>query len=229
MTLHELHERLLAWATAEPRQAELLAARRSYFDRFGEPHEEERTFETRMNGMLDYYLYDHRPAGGPRTNLELFLGEESGRLAAEDTARFAALAGNIHGLFEVRKIVPHQSLRLRDVFTSEDRDITERRQLAGLAKGDLLEARLLPYDGQLFFSGAFLFHPREVRKIVLAEVKKRKKEARGGPLDVKGFLAQISRMAHKLERYRNVRVESLYDFARPAMAATPVPTRGEPG
>ncbi|HEX9290814.1 MAG TPA: hypothetical protein VF904_14940, partial [Anaeromyxobacteraceae bacterium] len=63
MMLSELHEKLLSWATAEPRKEELLAARRDWFDRHGEPHEEDKSFETRMNGMLDYYLYDFHPPG----------------------------------------------------------------------------------------------------------------------------------------------------------------------
>jgi hypothetical protein len=223
MTLPELHEKLLAWATAEARQGELLLARRAHFDRFGEPHEEERSFEPRMNGMLDYYLYDHRPGGGPDTTLELFLRDVASQYPSGDLTQFRALAKNRHGLFEVRKIRTGEWLRLRDVFSGEDLEVTERRQLAGLEKRDLLEARLLPYDGRLFFSGAFLFHPREVRKTLLGEVKKRKKQARGQPPDVRAFLAQISRMAQKLERYRNVKVESLYDFTAPA--ATPPPIR----
>jgi hypothetical protein len=97
--------------------------------------------------------------------------------------------------------------------------------MVGLAKGDLLEARLLPIEGKLFFSGAFLYHPQEVRKLVLNEVKRLRKVAGKGNLpDVESFIATLSRMAFKLERYRNVKVESLYDFrpeARPA--ATPVP------
>ncbi len=112
---------------------------------------------------------------------------------------------------------------LRDVFTGKDHDVTERRQLVGLEKGDVLEARLLPFEGSLFFSGAFLYHPREVRRRILAEVKRRKKAAgRGGALDVPGLLALLSRMAFKLERYRNVRLESIYDFTPEAVRlATP--------
>ena len=120
-------------------------------------------------------------------------------------------------------------MRLRDVFSDAVYDVTERRQMLGLEKGDLLEARLLPYEGRLFFSGAFLYHPQEVRKLILSEVKLMKKEAaKGKPLDVAAFIATLSRMAFKLERYRNVKVESLYDFrpeARPA--ATPVPRTGK--
>jgi len=123
------------------------------------------------------------------------------------------LAQNVHALFEVRRIKDGK-VRLRDVFTGKDHDVTERRQLVGLEKGDLLEARLLPYAGSLLFSGAFLYHPREARRAILGEVKRRKKAAgRGGSPDVAGLLALLSRMAFKLERYRNVRLESIYDFS----------------
>ncbi len=226
MTLTELHERLLSWATAEPRKAELLAARREHFGRYGEPHEEDRTFEARQNGMLDYYLFDWRPDGGPST-LERFLEVQAPNLSPEETAAYRDLAGNAHGLFEVRKI-KGGVVRLRDVLAGGDYDVTERRQVAGLDKGDLLEARLLPYDGKLVFSGAFLYHPLGARKTILAEVKRLRKAAAKGkadPPDVPAFLAVLSRMAFKVERYRNVRLESIYDFTSEALAMTPRPVR----
>ncbi|HEY6098184.1 MAG TPA: hypothetical protein VIW03_02060, partial [Anaeromyxobacter sp.] len=108
----------------------------------------------------------------------------------------------------------------------KDHDVTERRQVAGLEKGDLLEARLLPFEGALFFSGAFLYHPREARKPILAEVKRlRKASGKGAPPDVRAFLATLSQMAIKLERYRNVRLESIYDFSGIAPTMTPRPGR----
>jgi len=213
MTLQQLHERLLSWATAEPRKEVLLAAKREHFERYGEPHEEDRSYEARLNGMLDHYLYDFRPAGSPGTTLAGFLEAERVALSAEEQAAYRDLAAGVHGLFEVRRIRDSQ-VRLRDVFTGKDHDVTERRNVAGLDRGDLLEARLLPFQGELFFSGAFLHQPREARKAILAEVKRLRKEAgRGGQPDVEAFLAQLSRMALKLERYRNVRLESIYDFA----------------
>jgi hypothetical protein len=223
MTLQELHERLLSWATADARKDELLRAKRAHFERYGEPHEEDRSYEVRLNGMLDHYLYDHRPAGGTGTTLERFIEAEGASLSPEDLAGFRDLTSNVHGLFEVRKIREGE-VRLRDPFSGKDHDVTERRQVAGLEKGDLLEARLLPHGGALFFSGAFLYHPREARKAILAEVKKLKKAAgKEGEPDVKAFLGLLSRMALKLERYRNVRLESIYDFSPEARTMTPRP------
>lgn len=224
MTLQEMHERLVAWASGEARKDWLLAARQAYFERFGEPHDEDKSFESRMNGLLDWVLYDFRPNGAD-TTLELFLKDPSQGLTTDELSAIRELSRNLHGLFEVRRIRPGE-IRLRDVFTGKDHDVTERRTMAGLAKGDLLEARLLPHEKGLYFSGAFLYHPQEVRKTILAEVKRLRKQAKkGGALDVKGFLAALSRMAFKLERYRNVKIESIYDFAGANAALTPRPAR----
>ena len=214
MTLGEMQERLIAWASAEERNESLLRARSAWLERFGEPHEEDRSYETRMNALLDFYLYDFRP-GGVDTTLETFLRMGGGGLTTDSLARFRELGQNVHSLFEVRRIRPG-SVRLRDLFTGRDLEVVERRALVGLAKGDLLEARLLPHDGKLHFSGAFLYHPAEARKAILAEVKRLRKQAgRRGTPDVKAFLARLSRMAFKLERYRNVKVGSIYDFSNP--------------
>ena len=226
MIVPEFHERLLSWATAEPRKEELLAARRVHFEAYGEPHEEDRSFEPRVNGMLDFYLYDWRPTAGAPTVLERFLEAQAAMLSPEEIAAYSDLARSVHGLFEVRKL--HEGgVRLRDVFTDVDHDVTERRQLAGLGKGDLLEARLLPHGDALHFSGGFIYHPPEARKTIMAEVKRLRKQAgKGGTPDVPPFLAQLSRMAFKLERYRNVRLESIYDFSPEARTMTPRPGHG---
>ena len=221
MNLKDLHDKLLAWATAETRKDEVLVARRTHFERYGEPHEEDKSFETRMNGMLDFYLYDFRAPGSSETTIERFMREEGPQLTTEELALYRVLGKNIHGLFEVRRVRPGEDVRLRDVFSGGEYDVTERRQIVGLGKSDLIEARLLPFEGRLFFSGAFLYHPQEVRKAILAEVKRLRKEAakQSRDPDVDAFVALLSRMAFKLERYRNVKVESLYDFKNAAKVA----------
>jgi hypothetical protein len=225
MTLQLLHERLLSWATAEPRKDDLLAAKREHFARHGEPHEEDRSYEVRLNAMLDHYLYDFRPQGGTATTVERFMEAEGPSLGPGELAAYRDLAMTVHALFEVRRIREGE-VRVRDVFTGKDHDVTERRQVAGLEKGDLLEARLMPFGGALVFSGAFLYHPREARKTILAEVKRLKKESGAGEApDVGAFLGTLARMALKLERYRNVRLESIYDFSSEARTMTPRPAR----
>ncbi len=65
------------------------------------------------------------------------------------------------------------------------------------------------------------------RARILAEVKRLKKAAgKNGRPDVEGLLAALSRMAFKLERYRNVRLEAIYDFSVEQRAMTPRPPPG---
>lgn len=228
MTLQQLHDRLLSWATDEPRKEGLLAARHEHFAAYGEPHEEDRSYEARLNGMLDFYLYDYRPVGGEGTTLERFLAAEGAAIDAGDLTAYRELVGNRHALFEVRKI-KEGAVRLRDMFSGTDHEVTERRQLLGLEKGDVLEARLLPFQGSLYFSGAFIYHPREARRAILGEVKRRRKAAgKGGTPKVSELLALLSRMAFKQERYRNVRLESIYDFSPEAIRLT-LPRPARPG
>lgn len=213
MTFQQVHERVLSWATEGTRGENLLAAKAAHFAARGEPHEEDRSYEVRVNAMLDFYLFDWRSPADPRSTLERFVAERGPLLPPEELDATRALGAHVHGLFEVRRI-KDGAVRVRDLFTGKDHDVTERRSVAGLEKGDLLEARLLPYGGALLFSGAFMYHPREARDAILAEVKRLRKAAgKGGSPDVKGFLDLLARMAMKMERYRNVRLESIYDFS----------------
>jgi hypothetical protein len=226
MSVVELHERLLSWASADLQDPLLLAARRRHFERYGEPHEEDQSYERRMNGMLEYYLYDDRPSPGAPTALERFLAEQSAALDPEQVAAFRAMGACRHGLFEVTSLAAG-TVGVKDVFTGQAFQVTERRQVAGLAKGDLFEARLVPYGGELWFTAGFLYHPAEARDRILAEVKRAKRAAgKSGRPDVTGFLAALSRMAFKLERYRNVRLESIYDFSGDGRASRPAGSLG---
>ena len=214
MTLSELHDRLLAWAGAEERQPWLLEARRAWFAAVGEPHEEDKSFEHRMNGLLDHYLYDYRP-DGEHTTLDLFLRDGAGSFTTDERAQMRDLGRSRRALFEVRRIRPG-IVELQEVFGEGRHEVEERRAVVALAKGDIFEARLLPHEGKLHFSASFVYHPREVRRAILKEARRRVESAPPGQgADAAEFLALLSRMALRLERYRNVRVESIYDFDAP--------------
>lgn len=214
MTLTELHDRLLAWASAEERQPWLLEARRSWFARVGEPHEEDKSYENRMNGLLEHYLYDHRPDGENRI-IELFLRDGAADLTTDERAEVRELGRSRRALFEVLRIRPGL-MELGEVLGGARHEVVERRAVVALAKGDIFEARLLPHQGKLHFSSSSVHHPREVRRAILKEARRLSEAAlRGQEPDLDEFLARLSRMALRLERYRNVRVESIYDFDAP--------------
>ncbi len=203
-------ERLIAWSSTPDRQPELLRAKAEYFARAGEVFEDDRSFDTRMGAFLEFYVLDRKLEGTGTTPAEAFLAAGGESFSPEERSAFENLTRTVHGVFEVRKLTTKTGLRIRELVRGEEYDVFERRGVVGLAKGDLFDARLVPVDDKLLFSGVFFYHPREVRKAIQKELKRRKK---AGELPAPGdFAHELAKMALKLERYRNVAVENIYRF-----------------
>lgn len=203
-------EKLIAWSSADERKEELLRAKAEYFAAAGEIFEDDRSFDTRMGIFLEYFLFDRKLGGTDTTPAEAYLAALGPEVPAEEREAFANFTRTVHGVFEVRKLVTKTGLKVRELVTGEEYEVFERRGLVGLQKGDLLEARLIPHGDHLLFSGYFVYHPREVQKLVVKELKRRKK---AGALPTPGaFAHELAKMALKLERYRNVAVENIYRF-----------------
>ncbi len=202
-------DELTAWASSDERKGELLEAKAEYFELTGEVFEDDKQFEMRMASFLEYYLFDRKSPQTARTPAETFYEEAIRAGPPERAAAFRAFTETVHGLFEVRKL-GKGLVRIRELFSGKDHDVTERRQLAGLEKGDILEARLIPFDGLLLFSSAFCCHPKAAFKAIQKEVKRRKKkEPQRNP---KELVWECAKMSLKADRYRQIAVEKIYDF-----------------
>jgi hypothetical protein len=203
-------DQLIAFASTEERKADLIAAKAEYFRATGEVFEDDKMFEPRMASFLDYYLFDRpSPTTGVTPAQELYTQRQSQAAAHEEVNAFRSFTETVHGVFEVRKIAKGM-VRLRELFSGKDFDVTERRTTAGLESGDILEARLVPFGGHLLFSAAFCFHPRVASKSIKAEIKRRKKkEPERRPRE---FAWECARRALNLERYKQIAVEKIYDF-----------------
>jgi hypothetical protein len=212
-------DRVSEWATSDAFREELARARKDFFTRTGgEVFEDDKSVDSRLATFLDWYLFDRPLEGRAVPPVVAYLEDHRADLSPEELAAHEGLTRSIHGIFEIRRLAKKERLRVRDLCTLEEYEVFERRQLVGLEKKDIFEARLVPNGGDLLFSQAFCHHPREVRKAILAEVKRRRKL---GTLEVEPFIHQLSAMGLKYERYRNVPVESIYAFERPRPKRAP--------
>jgi hypothetical protein len=202
-------DKVIAWATGPERQEEILRAKEEFRQRTGEFHEDDKSFEGRMAAFLEFYLFDRPLEEGGVPPVSAFLQEQGAALASDELPFLEALARSVHAIFEIRKLGTRHGLRIRELLSGTDYEIYERRELVGLHKGDILDARIVRWDDESWvFTGAFLYHPVEARKPVLKEAKRRRK-ADASPLD---FAWDLARLQLKLERYRNVAVENIYKF-----------------
>jgi len=206
-------DRLIAYGSEEARKPDLLTARAEYTRLTGEVFEDDKCFEMRMASFLEYYLLDRPHPETGRTPAQA-LYEEHVRLGSETANAFRSFTQTQHGLFEVRKM-KNELVRLRELYEGQEHDVTERRQLVGLSKGDILEARLIPFSGLLLFSPAFCYHPREAHKSILKEIKRRKKKEPSRP--PKELVYEAAKMALKTDRYRQIAVERIYEFENPVL------------
>lgn len=204
---HPFLDELIAWATPEASKDDLLAARGTWFGRSGEVFEEDRQIELRMMGFLAHYTCDrvapHLGKTPARARYEQALREET----PERAAAFRAFTETSHGLFEVKRIARGQ-VRVRGLFSGLTWDVSERRQMVGLQVGDVLEARLIPFAGHVHFAPAYCFHPHEAAPLIKARVRRVLKEG-GAEAD---FVADCAQRSLKVDRYRQIAVEKIYDF-----------------
>ncbi len=213
-------DRVSEWATSDAFREELARARKDFFARTGgEVFEDDKSMDSRLATFLDWYLFDRPLEARNLSPVAAFLADHRTELSPVDLAVHEGLTRSIHGIFEIRRLAKKELLRVRDLCTLQEYEVSERRQMVGLQKRDVFEARLIPSGAELLFSGAFCHHPREVRKRILAEIKRRRKL---GPLEVEPFIHELSAMELKYERYRNVPIESIYAFDR-AKRVTPPP------
>jgi hypothetical protein len=202
-------DKLIAFSTSDDRKQDLLSAKAEYFRLTGEVHEDDKSFELRMASFLDWFLFDRQSTATGRTPAQEYLEIVSSTSSPEHAAIFRGFTETRHGLYEVRKF-GKEMVKLRDLYSAQDYDVTERRVVAGLEKGDVIEARLIPFGGHLLFSAASLYHPREGTKAIVKEVKRRRKKE--PERDPRELIWECARMALKVERYRQIAVEKIYDF-----------------
>ncbi|MFZ5440621.1 MAG: hypothetical protein ACOZQL_11480 [Myxococcota bacterium] len=205
---HPFLDELIAWATPEATKDDLLAARADWFGKNGEVFDEDRQIELRMSGFLEHYVCDrvapHFGKTPARERYERALRDET----PERAAAFRAFTETVHGLFEVKRIAAG-TVRLRGLFTGITWDVTERRHIVGLGPGDVLEARLIPFGGHFHFSASYVFHPHEAARQIRDEAKRLAKE---GTVDERSFVQDCAQRSLKVERYRQIAVEKIYDF-----------------
>jgi len=206
---------------AAPQVDEILKAKQEYFAQTGgEVHEEDRCYESRMQAFFNWYLLDRKMADGA-TIVERYLREKGADLAGQDKDVMIGCTQSRLSLFEYRGTgglfsrPAKGQVRVRDLATGEDFDVTERRQMHGLEIGDLFEARLVPIGRTLHFSTSFTYHPREARREILREVKKRRKQ---GVADGRQLVWELERMYLQHERFKNVALNAIYNFDTPFLS-----------
>ncbi len=206
MSIRDYLDRVLDYYSQGPYYDEVKAAKEEYFERAGRVAEGSEKFELQMKAFIDWYLFDRPLKKSEIAPVKLFVLEHLESLEENEKAIFTELSKTTHSLFELLK-VKDSDIHLKDLFDGEKYVVHEGDINKGFSKGDIFEARLIPFKGELVFGGAFIFHPKECRSFILKQIKKIKY------LDQKQRLRlmhQLASMKLKIEQYAHIDVKHIY-------------------
>ncbi len=186
----ELFERILDKFAGGRYEDEVRRARGVFFELIQDLREDDPSYERLIQCFLYWYVLDRPMDSGQGTPVQIFAAADD--LNPEQRETCARLAASIRSLFEVLRL-DDGGAGLRDVFNLETLKVTERRQLAGLQRGDLLEARLLPLPKTLVFApNAFVLHPRAASAFIRRAVERSRVEGRPEPNELLRHLQALT-------------------------------------
>jgi hypothetical protein len=194
--------------TGEGYSADLAAARKEYFAETGESFEEDRSFEMRMVTFLEWFIFD-RPLASGVVPIRAYLDAHASQLSPEEQALTEALLHQRHGLYRVKKVKP-PVLGLKDLWNGKPVRVEAGEMALAFHEGDLLDARLVTYQGKTRLTEGILCHPVEAEPFIKAQLKALRKAGAPGPDTL--FLP-LAAMLLKHERYRHIKAEHIYKKA----------------
>lgn len=210
-------EKLIALGTADAYAEPLREAKMRYFRATGEVYEDDPFFEPRMNGFLEYYLFDWPAGAGGKSTTALVIERGRATLPPDELVAFAGFDRGIHSIFEFKK-KKGELITVVNLYDDEQYVVSERRALAGLDKSDIFEARLLPFGDKLHFSNAFVFHPREVKKFIVGELKLARAEGHPKPTPAIQRMAYLRLRFDRFATHTGRRVDATRVYSRETVA-----------
>jgi hypothetical protein len=224
---HETYEKMTHFASTEEFEAELKRARQEFEQRTGEMFETDLTFERRIAAFLEWYVLDRSLSFAPnKTPAMLFIEAQAPKLTTPEVNSLRTMMRTTVSLFEFKRS-KDEHLQVLDLLDGKKLEVFERRKPVGLESGDILEARLISYDGKLLFSEAFTFHPRNGHKAIRKASKTFRKAV--VPPSRVDFVHRVAYFTNRCERYKHVDPQQIfaelesYRVPEPASVAAAAP------
>lgn len=170
---HKYLEPVIEEFTTGEYYREVYNAKQEYFDKAGIVYEDDVEFEQRMNIFMDWYLFDRDLPGVDLPPIKYYYRKHKEQLSAEDAAIYKDFCSTLHSVYKLKRFRWFSgAMVVTDLFSHKSYTVEPGEMTRGFGRGDLFEARLIPFKGKYEFSRGFCFHPREMSSFILGEVKK---------------------------------------------------------
>ncbi|MBI3542307.1 MAG: hypothetical protein HY075_03395 [Deltaproteobacteria bacterium] len=187
---------------------EVFQAKQEYFERAGVVYEDDGEFENRMCTFMDWYAFDRELPAIDLPPIKFYFRKNKDLFSSEELNIYKDFCNTIHSIFYLRKI-KGGTIYLKDLFSKKNYEVKDTEINMGFVQGDIFEARLIPFKGVYEFSKGFCFHPVEMEKFILGEIKKVRYQDRSRQTKL---ILQLAAMKLKHMRYQHINIKHIYTF-----------------
>lgn len=206
-----LIDRLILHFTSESWRAEIATAKKEFFQDAGIMDEKSDHFEMRMTQFLDWYLFTRRLEGRSVSPAQFALEIDDFYMTPEERIYFECLAETKHGLFEYLRL-RGKDIAVQDLMIEKEITIRESQVNVGFTRGEVFDARLIPYGDDFIFARAFCFHPAEASSFIKSELEKVQaiENEEESSKSYEELMLRLMKMRYKYEQFRHLKLEFIY-------------------
>ncbi|OFZ17803.1 MAG: hypothetical protein A2X94_04350 [Bdellovibrionales bacterium GWB1_55_8] len=190
---------------------EVYEAKQEYFEKAGIVYEDDVEFEQRMSIFMDWYLFDRDLPGVDLPPIKYYFRKNKERFSSEELNIYRDFCSTIHSIFRVKRFTwNRKGFVVADLFSNKTYKVTDSEINLGFARGDIFEARIIPFKGAFEFSRGFCFHPIEMESFIMSEIKKVRSQEKKTQTKL---ILQLASMKLKALRFQHIDIRHIYTFA----------------
>lgn len=189
---------------------EVYTAKQEYFEKAGVVYEDDPEFEQRMSIFMDWYLFDRDLPEVDLPPVKYYFRKNKDSFSNENLNIYKDLCHTIHSIFRLKRFTfSRKGLVVYDLFSNKTYKVTDPEINRGFSRGDVFEARIIPFKEGYEFSRGFCFHPAEMQSFILKEIKKVRFQEKNRQTRL---ILQLASMKLKHLRFNHIDVRHIYTF-----------------
>ncbi|MBU6375991.1 MAG: hypothetical protein KGQ59_08355 [Bdellovibrionales bacterium] len=189
---------------------EVYRAKQEFFDKAGIVYEDDAEFEQRMCIFMDWYLFERNLPGVDLPPIKYFFRLNKDKLSNEELSIYGDFCRTIHSIFRLKRVAwIGKGLIILDLFSRKTYTVNDADMNRGLTRGDIFEARLIPFRGSYEFSRGFCFHPVEMSSFIEREIHKVRNQDRSRQTKL---VLQLAGMKLKHLRFQHIDIRHIYSL-----------------
>lgn len=192
--------------TAGDYYREVYEAKKVYFDNLGSLAEDDPDFENQMDVFMGWYLFDRPLDKHDLPPVLLYYRKNLASFSQDEQMAYKALTESKHSVYELLK-QKELSISLRDLSNGLKYEVKELQFRVGFSKGDIFQARLIPFGKAYVFANGFCFHPKEGAKFIESQMKKIRDDDTAQRTKL---LLKLGQMKNKHHRFPHIDVQHVY-------------------